>query len=476
MPTEVTQAPTEESLRQSIPIATPAVLRMAVPRVPEPELEAPEAQARRDRLRLQAARGEVLALRRRVLELEHSPSRRMLGPLRWALHQVLSLVRPAPGGQPGPEIAPAQSRGRVLVIDNEWPQPDKDSGSLDIVNLMHALRTLGFDAVLAAAVQHEGAQPARDRLVAQGIRCLQPNEAPSVADWITQHGTSLDLCVLCRVFCGGTFLQQVQRECRYARIVFNTVDLNFVREERRARLTQDADLLALVDNLRAREEAVVQASDASIVVSVAEQVLLRESLPGCVVECLPLAREIRRSVITFAERAGIGFIGGFAHAPNVDAVRYFLAEVWPLILRDDPGCVMTIVGADAPADLLAGAVGNVRLLGHIPDIGPWLDHLRLTVAPLRYGAGAKGKVASSLAAGVPCVATPIAAEGMDLAGADGVAVATGPAAFATGVLELLRDEARWAVASQGALAYAERTLSPAVWQTRLNALLRHLGL
>ncbi len=458
MPKQPTQASSEDSPRQSAPIAAP-----------------PEAQAGRDSLRLQAARNEVLALRRRVLELEHSPSRRMLEPLRRVLHWVRPLMQPARGGQPRPESPAPPSRGRVLVIDNDWPQPDKDSGSLDIVNLMHALRNLGFDAVLAAAVQHDGEQPARDQLVAQGIRCLQPQEAASVADWITQHGTGLDLCVLCRVFCGGAFLQQVQRECRYARIVFNTVDLNFVREERRARLTQDADLLAMVDELRAREEAVVQASDASIVVSVAEQALLRESLPGAVVECLPLAREMRRSVVPFAERAGVGFVGGFAHAPNVDAVRYFLAEVWPLILREEPDCAMTVVGADAPADLLAGAEGSVRLLGQIPDIGPWLDQLRLTVAPLRYGAGAKGKVASSLAAGVPCVATPIAAEGMDLTGADGVTVAAAPAAFAACVVELLRDEASWTAASQGALAYAERTLSPTQWQDRLDALLRRLG-
>ena len=472
MPKEVTKAPWEESLEQSVPTTA-----TAKPKVRKPELEPADAQARRDRLRLQAARDEVLALRRRVLELEHSPSRRILEPLRRVLHRVLPLMQSAQGGQSGPgTAAAAQSRGSVLVIDNEWPQPDKDSGSIDIVNLMHALRALGFDAVLAAAVQHEGPQPARDRLVAQGIRCLQPEEAASVADWITQHGTSLDLCVLCRVYCGGAFLQQVQRECRYARIVFNTVDLNFVREERRARLTQNADLLALVDELRAREEGIVRDSDASIVVSVAEQVLLRESLPSCVVECLPLAREVRRSVVPFAERVGIGFIGGFAHAPNTDAVRYFLAEVWPLILCDEPDCAMTIVGADAPADLLAGACGNVRLLGQIPDIGPWLDQLRLTVAPLRYGAGAKGKVASSLAAGVPCIATPIAAEGMDLAGADGVVVAAGPAAFAACVVDLLRNEANWDAASRGALAYAERTLSPTVWQARLDALLRHLGL
>ena len=439
---------------------------------------ATEAQSRRDHMRLQSARDEVLALRHRVLELEHSPSRRMLAPLRWAMHRVLPLVQTMRGDESGPATVAAsvESRGKVLVIDNEWPQPDRDSGSLDIVNLMRAFRQLGFDAILAAAIQHEGVQPVRDRLIAQGIRCLQPVDAVSVEHWIALNGTNLDLCVLCRAFCGGAFLEQVQRDCRYARIIFNTIDLNFVREERRARLTEDTALLALIGELRVREETIIRNSDASIVVSAAEQALLRESLPDCVVEWLPLARTLRQPIAPFSERSGIGFVGSFAHAPNVDAVRYFLDEIWPLVLRDEPDCAMTIVGADVPADLLSGTPKNVRLLGQIPDIGPWLDQLRLTVAPLRYGAGAKGKVASSLSSGVPCVATPIAAEGMDLTGADGVVVAASSAAFASSVVRLLREEARWTAASHGAVTYAERALSPAAWQTRLDGLLRRLGL
>jgi glycosyltransferase involved in cell wall biosynthesis len=457
-----------EGLEQSATAAT-----AGSPSAEKVDLSAADSQARRDHVRLQSARDEVLALRRRVLELEHSPSRRMLAPLRRVFHRVLPLVgRVDASGM----AAVVPGRGRVLVIDNEWPQPDKDSGSVDIVNLMNALRHLGFDALLGAAIQHDGIQPARDRLIAQGIRCLQPTDAISVEHWIKLNGTNIDLCVLCRVYCGGEFLQQVLRDCGYARIIFNTVDLNFLREERRARLTGDTALLALIGELREREEFIIRNSDASIVVSAAEQVLLRDSLPDCVVECLPLARALRLSIPAFAERAGIGFVGGFAHAPNVDAVRYFLDEIWPLVLQEAPDCTMTIVGADVPADLLASVPGNVRLLGQLSDIGPWLDQLRLTVAPLRYGAGAKGKVASSLSAGVPCIATTIAAEGMDLTGADGVVVAATPAAFASSVVRLLRDEARWTAASRGAIAYAERTLSPTVWQARLDVLLRRLGL
>jgi glycosyltransferase involved in cell wall biosynthesis len=134
------------------------------------------------------------------------------------------------------------------------------------------------------------------------------------------------------------------------------------------------------------------------------------------------------------------------------------------------------VGEGCPPGLLAGVPGRVRALGHLPDVGPWFEGLRLTVAPLRFGAGAKGKVASSLAAGVPCVATPIAAEGMGLSEAAGVLVAGDAAGFAAHVVAAHGDAARWERLSRGGLAYAEAVLSLPAWRARLDGLLREIGL
>jgi len=118
----------------------------------------------------------------------------------------------------------------------------------------------------------------------------------------------------------------------------------------------------------------------------------------------------------------------------------------------------------------------VNALGHMPDVAPWFEGLRLTVAPLRFGAGAKGKVASSLAAGVPCIATSIAAEGMSLSDGAGVLVENDPAAFAARLRDAYTDKALWNRLSAGGLAYAAETLSPSRWQDRLDALLRQIGL
>ncbi len=328
----------------------------------------------------------------------------------------------------------------------------------------------------AAASQLVGDFPARDLLERRGIRCVRPADASSVEEFILHHGAGMDLVVLCRVFCGGRFLEQVQRDCGRARIVFNSIDLNFVREERRARVLGDQGLLDVALSLRGREEAVIRGSDATMVVSSAERDLLADSLPDAYVVQMPLARPVRPPRADFAQRRGVGFVGGFAHAPNVDAVRYFLAETWPLVRASMPDCPFSIVGDNFPAGLLDGVAGDVRVLGHVPDIDAWFETLRVSVAPLRYGAGAKGKVASSLAAGVPCVVTPVAAEGMALAPGGGVLVASTPAAFAACVRDVHTDPVLWRQLSNGGLGHARASLSLEGWRDRLDAMLRRIGL
>jgi glycosyltransferase involved in cell wall biosynthesis len=466
------------------------------PRQLSPEASVAAAQARRDRERLAAAQAEILdlrarlavaapvgvkaalnrSLRARVGRLESTPLRPVLA----AARRLAQARRPtAPAGAMR-EIAAstpaAATRGRALIIDDHWPQPDRDSGSVDICNLAEALMALGFDVVLAAARDLHGEQPARDALSARGITCLMPADATTMDDFIVSQGNIFDLCVLCRVFCGGQYLEAVLAHCIKARIVFNSIDLNFLREERKARLLGDSGLLKIAQDIRPREEFVIRHSDVTIVVSETERALLAATLPDCLAVTLPLARPLMAGRADFKARHGIGFIGGFAHAPNVDAVRYFLKDIWPLIRASLPDCELSIVGADAPANLLEGEPAGVTLRGHVPDVGPWFESLRLTVAPLRFGAGAKGKVASSLAAGVPCVATDIAAEGMALSPDQGVLTASDAAGFAAAVIQLHGDAALWKRLAVGAISHASDALSTTKWRDELDLMLTRIGI
>ena len=429
----------------------------------------------------------------RLVELEASASWRLTWPARRLAYAVpkplYNLIRGAPGrllraarGGVGQRPAPpASAPGRpepfrgpaALLIDDHWPRPDRDAGSIEIVNLAEALMAFGFEVWFAAdrdhAVDVGGCPPGRDALTAMGVRCLGSVDTPSVGAFLEREGGRFALVVLNRVYCGGRFMEGARRHCTGARVVFNSIDLHHLRLQRDAELRGDAAGLAAAVAVREREEALAREADATVVVSETERELLAASVPGANIVVLPLAREVRPPRTPFEARSGIGFIGGFSHAPNLDAVRFFLAEVWPLVLRRIPRCEFSIVGADLPPAVLDGAPGAVRYHGPVPDAAPWFESLRLTVAPLRFGAGVKGKVVSSLAAGVPCVATPVAVEGMDLRDGDGgVLVAATPELLADRVLRAHEDSGLWADLSAGGLAHVATRFSPADWRGALE--------
>jgi glycosyltransferase involved in cell wall biosynthesis len=155
------------------------------------------------------------------------------------------------------------------------------------------------------------------------------------------------------------------------------------------------------------------------------------------------------------------FVGHFGHEPNIDAVHWLAQEIVPLVRQQDPTIGFRIVGNDMPESLRRLARPGLDLIGPVEILDSLLDETRLTAAPLRYGAGIKAKVLESLAAGVPCVGTSIAFEGMTLPPALMGCVADTPSAFARALVRLYRDEAAHAVAATAGQRYALTSCSEA---------------
>ena len=370
-----------------------------------------------------------------------------------------------------------QLHARVaLVIDYRWPRPDQDSGSLDAINLVDALIDAEFEVIFFADTEGDKSNTYRLALESRGVLCLGAPKAIGLQAFLEAYGDRIQLCVLSRVYAGGNYLEAVQQYCTQAHIIFNPVDLHFLREERQAQMSGDAAAPAAAARTRARELLVFGAADATIVVSTAEQELLERLDPRAHVVHLPLARRIVEPQTRFEDRRGIGFIGSFEHAPNLDAVRFFLAEIWPLVQELVPGCEFSIAGKGLGEDFLGRLGPKVRYVGHVPDIETWLETVRLTVAPLRFGAGAKGKIASSLACGVPCVATAMAVEGMGLREGGGVLVADTPEGFAERVRLAHTDATLWRQLSEAGLGHAREVLSLANYRRGVAGMLETMGL
>jgi glycosyltransferase involved in cell wall biosynthesis len=154
------------------------------------------------------------------------------------------------------------------------------------------------------------------------------------------------------------------------------------------------------------------------------------------------------------------FAGAMDWMANQDAMKYFVAEVFPLIRKEMPSAVFTIVGRNAPSDILAlGETPGVHVTNTVKDIRPYVHGSKVFVVPLRIGSGTRLKLLEAMAMGKAIVSTTLGAEGLPLEHNRHIVLADGPEAFAEEVLALLRDPARRAQLQRNARELAEREYS-----------------
>lgn len=331
------------------------------------------------------------------------------------------------GGDQNKQFYP--ERLRALFIDERIPRLDRDAGSNAVLAHAKSLQRLGFDVEFIAARELRASTSALDMLAGHGIHTHAAPYCASVEEVLLRQSGSFDLIYLHRVQNAANYGALARFHQRNARIVYSVADLHHVRVARQAEVEDRPELVQIARRLRFAELKAVVSSDVVITHSSVEAELLHRTVPQAHVEVVPWSVALRSLPAPFAERSDIAFIGGFGHAPNRDAARWLISEIVPLLRRLAPiQCLL--VGSDLPDDLRRLCGDGIVPVGHVPDLSTIFDRVRVTVAPLAYGAGVKGKVLDSMAAGVPCVCTPIAAEGLPLpaplaeyvaADADGIA-------------------------------------------------------
>ncbi len=362
--------------------------------------------------------------------------------------------------QPEPIVDPGDQReirrardyrlaGRVLIIDAYTPEPDQDSGSLRLRYLLTCFRDLGYRVTFLPDNRAHAGRYTRD-LQQSGVEAVYDPWTGSPQRFFAERGAEFDFVMISRHYVASRYLNLLRRHCPQARFLFDTVDLHYLREERLADLENSLSLRRAAAQTRRSELAVIEAADATLVVSPAEQAVLREAAPEARVHVISNVHEVVGSRRPFAERKDIFFVGGYQHPPNVDAARWFVGQVWPLIRAELPDVEFHLIGSKAPDEVRSLHGEGVTFHGFVEDLEPWLDGCRISVAPLRYGAGIKGKVNLSMSRGQPVVATSIAVEGMLATAGQEILVADTPEQFAAEVVRLYRDEALWnRVSTQG---------------------------
>jgi len=319
-----------------------------------------------------------------------------------------------------------------------------------MLNMMRMLVDQGHQVTFVAD-NLDGDARYRPQLTAIGVEVLFAPFARSVRALLAERGPTLDTIVFCRHYIASQYVQSVRKLAPRARIVFDTVDLHFVREEREAELTGSTSMTRAAAVTRARELAVIARSDVTLVVSPFERTLLAELAPKARVEVVSNIHVPTQSDVSTRGRTDILFVGGFRHPPNVDAVKWYATEVLPHVRRLLPDAVTTIVGSNMPHEVEALQRDGLNIAGFVDELGPLLRRTRVSIAPLRFGAGVKGKVNEAMNNGIAVVATTCAIEGMGLVAGRDVLVADDPAQFAEAIAMLYRDDELWTTVARNGM-------------------------
>lgn len=371
---------------------------------------------------------------------------------------------------------PDDARPRVLVIDETLPTPDRDAGSNVMWEHLRLLQSLGY-AVTFLPANLDAPEPYAAALEAEGVELVFHPLIGGAEQFLARRGAGLAVAYLHRVEIAERMLPLLRRFAPQARVLFNPADLHFLRLQREADVLGSETLRAEAEALQSRELAIIAAADATLMCNTVEMALARQALPDAGMVYLPWVIPPRPEPRpAFAARQGIMFLGGFAHRPNADGIAWFVAAVMPKLRSLVPGIALHVYGHAIPDAVAALAADDVHIEGHAPDLAAVFARHLVSIAPLRFGAGFKGKIAESLAHGVPVVATPVAAEGTGLADGEHLIVAEDPAAFAAAVALLHLAPGMWGRLSDQGLRHVEAAFAPALGRTRLAEALALAGL
>jgi len=372
------------------------------------------------------------------------------------------------GGIPFDTASPPLSP-RALVVDDFVPLPEQDAGSTAILSHMRALRELGYEVTFVAAENMSPAPGALEHLTARGIHCLRTPYYVSVEEVLRRQPASFEVIYLHRVSNAAKYLALARRYCPKARILYSVADLHHVRLERQATVEARPELLALSRRLRLQEFAAACTANAVITHSPVEAALLRKAVANCSVYVVPWEVPVKPTARPWNERSGIAFIANFAFPPNIDAARILASTIVPRLRQENPAMECLLIGSHMPESVNRLAAPGVVPLGYVSDLSTIYERVRLTTAPLRFGAGVKGKVLESMAAGVPCVMSSVAAEGISLSDVLMTAVGSDLPDITSKILRLYSDEQEYRALSKAGLAFISAGYAHDVVVTGLKA-------
>ena len=351
----------------------------------------------------------------------------------------------------GSEGVPAASRRHIgkktiLAIDIYAPCYDRESGARRIWQLLQIFQELDYHVIF---VPDNGAkqQPYVNQLEEKGIEVVYTQEGygTAVEEQLESLLPIVDIAWICRPQLFEKYADRI-RQHESIKLIYDTVDLHYLRLQREAELASTKDLAKMRQwiKMQSRELTAAHQADLTITITQTErEILAQQQIDNLAV--IPNIHSLYQGEKpSFNQRSQLLFIGSYNHPPNVDGVQWLVKEIMPLVWQKIPKLTITLLGSNATAEIRAlKSDERVKVTGYVEDVSPYFLSHRVFVAPLRYGAGMKGKIGQSLEYGLPIVSTNIGIEGMNLTREENVLEANRADDFARQIIRLYQNEILW---------------------------------
>ena len=336
------------------------------------------------------------------------------------------------------------NRQTMLFVDHYVPQFDKDAGSRTVFAYLKLFVRAGYH-IKFIGDNFTPHQPYTEVLQQMGIEVLYGGwYNRHWEEWLTENGRSIDYAFLNRPHIAPKYIDLI-RDKTDARILYYGHDLHFMRCMREYAVTKNEDFLTEAEEWKEQELSLMRKADVAAYPSPAEVEEIHKLDPNIHAVSIPayIFDGADKTEYELKARKDLFFVGGFSHRPNVDAVKWFVNDILPLVHRTDPTIRVHIAGSNMPQDLAGLASDQVLIDGFLTDeqLEQFYHTARLSIVPLRYGAGIKGKIVESMRYGLPVITTSCGAEG--LLGTEGI-LAVGDSAdeIAEKIISLYNDEAK----------------------------------
>ncbi|PWS31094.1 glycosyltransferase [Pedobacter paludis] len=332
----------------------------------------------------------------------------------------------------------------VLFIDDVIPAPDKDSGSNRLFQIIKLVKSLGYHIIF---VPNDGIKRKRyfEHLVQEGVEVIYrfPNRK-GMLNILQKKLPKIDFVWLCKLHNNYPFEYLFEQNPHLIKI-YDTIDLHFLRMKREADLVDDLTLLDEANKIEKEELGFAKKSKITIAITNDEQKILEDAgvQNTFVIPNIHNPEFSDETFLPFEKRTGLVFIGGYAHKPNIDSAKWLINEIMPKVWKVEPDIKITLLGSNPNEEVLSLKSERVIIPGYIEDVSSFFNKNRIFVAPLRYGAGMKGKIGQSLSYGLPIVTSTIGAEGIGLTDGENYLLANTDEEFAKEILRLYNDEKLW---------------------------------